>query len=135
VWCKGKESVGAARSLGASDRRIMFTEIVPNVFAPVLVYASLLVPISIIFAASLSFLGLGVPTGTPAWGSMLNNATDMYTVAPWLFLFPGAALRSTPRASTLPATATGTALAPQPAASQKARKKRPTAPPAGPGRG
>lgn len=89
---KEKEYVEAARSLGASDRRIMFTEIVPNVFAPVLVYASLLVPISIIFASSLSYLGLGVPIGTPAWGNMLNEATDVYTVAPWLFLFPGGAL-------------------------------------------
>ena len=89
---KEKEYIEAARSLGASDRRIMFTEIVPNVLAPVLVYASLLVPISIIFSASLSFLGLGVPPGTPAWGSMINSAKEYYTVAPWLFLFPGVAL-------------------------------------------
>lgn len=89
---KEKEYIEAARSLGASDRRIMFTEIVPNVLAPVLVYASLLVPIAIIFSASLSFLGLGVPPGTPAWGVMLQQAIDYYTVAPWLFAFPGAAL-------------------------------------------
>lgn len=89
---KEKEYIEAARSLGASDRRIMFTEIVPNVLAPVLVYASLLVPISIVFSASLSFLGLGVPVGTPAWGSMINTAREYYTVAPWLFLFPGGAL-------------------------------------------
>lgn len=89
---KEREYVEAARSLGASDRRIMFTEILPNVVAPVIVYASLLIPIAIIFAASLSFLGLGVPPGTPAWGSMLNGAIDYYTVAPWLFAFPGGAL-------------------------------------------
>ncbi|WP_216205633.1 ABC transporter permease [Amycolatopsis aidingensis] len=87
-----KEYVEAARSLGAGDRRIMFTEILPNVLAPVLVYASLLVPIAIIFSASLSFLGLGVPPGTPAWGVMLRQAIDYYTVAPWLFAFPGGAL-------------------------------------------
>ncbi|PSL05479.1 peptide/nickel transport system permease protein [Haloactinopolyspora alba] len=87
-----REYVEAARSLGASNRRIMFTEILPNVLAPVLVYASLLVPIAIIFSASLSFLGLGVPPGTPAWGVMLREAIDYYTVAPWLFAFPGGAL-------------------------------------------
>ena len=122
---KEKEYVEAARSLGASDRRIMFTEIVPNVFAPVLVYASLLVPISIIFAASLSFLGLGVPTGTPAWGSMLNNATDVYTVAPWLFLFPGGALLITTLAFNLLGDGIRDALDPKADRFLKRRKKRP----------
>ncbi len=89
---KEREYVEAARSLGASDRRIMVTEILPNIIAPVIVYASLLIPIAILFAASLSFLGVGVPPGTAAWGNMLNGARDYYTVAPWLFAFPGGAL-------------------------------------------
>ena len=120
---KEKEYVEAARSLGASDRRIMFTEIVPNVFAPVLVYASLLVPISIIFASSLSYLGLGVPTGTPAWGNMLEDATDVYTVAPWLFLFPGGALLITTLAFNLLGDGIRDALDPKADRFLKRRKK------------
>lgn len=89
---KEREYVEAARSLGASDWRIMLKDILPNVMAPVIVYASLLIPIAIIFAASLSFLGLGVPIGDPAWGNMLSGAVQYYTAAPWLFLFPGAAI-------------------------------------------
>src|SRR5699024_10032133 len=82
-------------------------------------------PISIIFAASLSFLGLGVPTGTPAWGSMLNNATYMYTVAPWLFLFPGGALLITTLAFNLLGDGIRDALDPKADRFLKRRKKRP----------
>src|SRR5690625_3480558 len=89
---KEREYVEAARSLGASDSRIMLRDVLPNVVAPVIVYASLLIPIAIIFAASLSFLGLGVPPENAAWGNMLAGALQSYTVAPWLFLFPGGAI-------------------------------------------
>lgn len=89
---KEKEYVEAARSLGSSNRRIMFVDILPNVLAPVIVYATLLVPLSIIFMATLSFLGLGVDPRTASWGGMLSDAIDYYQVAWWYVVFPGIAL-------------------------------------------
>jgi peptide/nickel transport system permease protein len=87
-----KEYVEAARSLGASDWRIMFIDIFPNVLAPIIVYATLLVPTVIVFEASLSFLGLGVPPPTADWGGMLNESIAYYQVAWWYVVFPGLAL-------------------------------------------
>jgi peptide/nickel transport system permease protein len=87
-----KEFVEAARSLGASDLRIMFVDILPNLVAPLLVYTTLLIPASIVFEASLSFLGLGVVPPTPSWGNMLSDAEPYYKVAWWFIIFPGAAL-------------------------------------------
>jgi peptide/nickel transport system permease protein len=89
---KEREFVEAARSLGASDLRIMFVEILPNVLAPVIVYATLLIPISIVFEATLSFLGIGVVAPTPTWGNMLSEALPYYSVAWWFVAFPGLAL-------------------------------------------
>jgi peptide/nickel transport system permease protein len=89
---KEKEFVEAARSLGASNVRIMFVDILPNVIAPVIVYATLLVPMSIVFEATLSFLGIGVLPPTPTWGNMLAEALPYYTVAWWFVAFPGLAL-------------------------------------------
>ena len=63
-----KEYVEAARSLGAGPWRIMFIDILPNVIAPIIVYTSLLIPVSIVAEASLSFLGVGIPPPTPDWG-------------------------------------------------------------------
>ncbi|HEY7008559.1 MAG TPA: ABC transporter permease [Jatrophihabitantaceae bacterium] len=87
-----KEFVEAARSLGAGDLRIMFVDILPNVLAPVIVYATLLVPLSIVFEATLSFLGLGVVPPTASWGGMLAESIQYYQVAWWYVAFPGAAL-------------------------------------------
>ena len=87
-----REYIEAARSLGASDTRIMIVDVLPNVMAPVIVYASLLIPAVIVIEATLSFLGLGVPPPTATWGGMLNSATNYYTVAWWYILFPGLAL-------------------------------------------
>jgi peptide/nickel transport system permease protein len=86
-----REFVEASRSLGAGSLRIMFRELLPNLLAPILVYATLLVPNNIIFEAALSFLGVGVPQSTPSWGRMLADASSgqMFTVAWWLMLFPG----------------------------------------------
>ncbi|MGH9064616.1 MAG: ABC transporter permease [Acidimicrobiales bacterium] len=89
---KEKEFVEAARSLGASDVRIMFVDILPNVLAPVIVYATLLIPLSIVFEATLSFLGLGVVPPTPTWGNMLAESLSYFRVAWWFVVFPGAAL-------------------------------------------
>jgi peptide/nickel transport system permease protein len=87
-----REFVLAARALGASDLRIMFVEILPVVAGTIIVYATLLIPSSIAFEATLSFLGLGVPAPTPSWGNMLAEAVPYLRVAWWLLLFPGAAL-------------------------------------------
>ena len=85
-----KEFVEAARAQGAGDFRIMRRHILPNVIAPIIVYTTLIIPNNIIFEASLSFLGVGVPPLTPSWGRMLADAGGgIFTVAPWLMLFPG----------------------------------------------
>jgi peptide/nickel transport system permease protein len=87
-----KEFVEAARSLGASDRRIITREILPNLVAPLIVYASLLIPANILLEAALSFLGVGVAGGTPSWGAMISEATSLFPDAWWFMLFPGLAL-------------------------------------------
>jgi peptide/nickel transport system permease protein len=89
---KEKEYIDAARSLGASDLRIMAVDIFPNLLAPVLVYLTLLIPAAIVFEATLSFLGLGVVPPTPSWGNMLAESLDYYRVAWWFVLLPGFAL-------------------------------------------
>jgi ABC-type dipeptide/oligopeptide/nickel transport system permease subunit len=89
--------VEAAHSLGASSSWIMFREILPNLIAPIVIYATLIIPINIIFEASLSFLGVGVTEPTPAWGTMLSRATNYVSVgaAWWYMTFPGIALFTT----------------------------------------
>jgi ABC-type dipeptide/oligopeptide/nickel transport system permease subunit len=84
-----KEFVEASRSLGASDLRIIFREILPNLAGPIIVYTTLLIPQAILFEAALSYLGLGVPTTTASWGSLLNDAQTYYDTAWWLIVFPG----------------------------------------------
>jgi ABC-type dipeptide/oligopeptide/nickel transport system permease subunit len=87
-----REFVEAARSLGASNSRIMFIDILPNVLAPVIVYTTLLIPVVIVVQATLSFLGLGLAPPTPDWGGMISDAQAYYTTAWWFIVFPGAAL-------------------------------------------
>jgi peptide/nickel transport system permease protein len=87
-----KEFVEAARSLGATNVRILATEIFPNLVGPLIVYATLLIPTNILFEAALSYLGLGVPPDQASWGSILNDASGYYDVAWWLMVFPGAFL-------------------------------------------
>lgn len=87
-----KEFVEAARSLGASNRRIIFREILPNLVAPIIVYSTLIIPTNILFEASLSFLGVGVQPPTASWGSMLSEATQVFDSAWWYMFSPGAAL-------------------------------------------
>ena len=84
-----KEFVEASRSLGASDARIIWKEILPNLLGPIIVYTTLLIPQSILFEAALSYLGLGVPPQTASWGGLLNDAQRFYDTAWWLMLFPG----------------------------------------------
>ena len=83
-----KEYIEASRSLGAGTFRIMLKEVLPNLVAPIIIYATFLIPSNIIFEAALSFLGLGVPQKTPSWGRMLSDAAGLLEVAPWLMIFP-----------------------------------------------
>jgi peptide/nickel transport system permease protein len=85
--------IDAARAAGYSDRRIIFRHMAPNVVAPFLIMFTAFIAQAILLEASLSFLGLGVTEPTPAWGLMLSgNAADFYREAPWMILFPGAAI-------------------------------------------
>ncbi|MER7365729.1 ABC transporter permease [Nonomuraea wenchangensis] len=86
-----REFVDAARSLGARHGYILFREVLPNLLAPILVYATLLIPTNILFEASLSFLGVGINPPTPTWGGMLSEAVRFYTL-PHFVLFPGLAI-------------------------------------------
>jgi len=86
-----REFVDAARSLGARNGYILFREILPNLVAPILVYATLLIPTNILFEAALSFLGVGINPPTPTWGGMLSEAVRFYTL-PHFVLFPGLAI-------------------------------------------
>jgi peptide/nickel transport system permease protein len=87
-----REFVEASRSLGASDRRIIFREILPNLVAPIIVYATVLIPQNIIYEASLSFLGVGIDPSKPSWGAMISDATSVFQDAWWFMVFPGLAL-------------------------------------------
>ena len=85
--------VEAAHTVGAPHPRIIFRHILPNVFAPIMVLASLVLGIAILTEASLSFLGLGVQPPTPAWGSMLSGAGAAYfETHPRLAILPGVAI-------------------------------------------
>jgi ABC-type dipeptide/oligopeptide/nickel transport system permease subunit len=87
-----REFVEASRALGASDARIMFREILPNLTAPIIVYASLLIPTNILFEAALSFLGVGIRPPTASWGNMIAQAAPIFNTAWWFMVFPGVAL-------------------------------------------
>jgi peptide/nickel transport system permease protein len=89
---KQKEFVEASRSIGAGSPRIIGGDVLPNLSAPIIVLATLLVPQSILFEAALSYLGLGVPPDQASWGQILADASGLYDVAWWLMVFPGAFL-------------------------------------------
>ena len=89
---KQKEFVEASRSIGAGSTRIIGGDVLPNLSAPIIVLATLLVPQSILFEAALSYLGLGVPPDQASWGQILADASGLYDVAWWLMVFPGAFL-------------------------------------------
>ena len=83
------EYVMAARSMGAGSRRIMFFHILPGVLGPLIVVTTLGVSGAIVFGASLSFLGLGVPPPTPEWGAMLTDGRNYLRTQWWVAVFPG----------------------------------------------
>jgi peptide/nickel transport system permease protein len=91
-----KEYIEAAHSIGASNARIMFRGILPNILAPLIVIASFNVASVILAEASLSFLGLGVPPTVPTWGGMLAESRDQLLANRWwLAVFPGVAIMLT----------------------------------------
>src|ERR1700726_2918042 len=108
-----KEYVEAAHSLGAGNLRIMFVDILPNLVAPVIVLATLLIPAAIIFEATLSFLGLGVVPPTPSWGNMLSDAEGVGFQAWWFYIFPMLFLLATTLAFNLLGDAVRDALDPR----------------------
>jgi peptide/nickel transport system permease protein len=85
-----REFVEASRSLGARSPRILFRELLPNLAAPILVYATLIIPTNILTEAALSFLGVGIPAPNPSWGGMLSDAVPVYSVDPTYMIIPGA---------------------------------------------
>ena len=86
---KQEQYVDAARTLGASEWRIMWRHILPNAVAPLIVQATVSVSYAILAEASLSFLGLGVGADTPTWGLILADARSFFSRAWWLGVFPG----------------------------------------------
>jgi len=87
-----KEFVDASRSLGASNTRIVFREVLPNLVAPIIVYTTLILPTNVLFEAALSFLGVGVQPPTASWGQMIAAASPIFDSAWWYMFFPGVAL-------------------------------------------
>jgi len=89
---KTEDYVEGARSIGLRHSSIILRYILPNVFATILVQATLTIATAIIAEASLSFLGLGQQPPAPSWGSMLNVAKNYLSQAPWMAMWPGAAI-------------------------------------------
>ena len=89
------EFVQASRTIGSSRVRILRQHVLPNVLHAVIVLATLDVGFVIIFEASLTYLGLGVPPPTPTWGGMIAEGSDFLAQSPWMTLFPAAALTGT----------------------------------------
>ena len=87
-----KEFVDASRSLGASNSRILFKEILPNLLPIILVYATLILPANILAEAALSFLNVGLTPPTPTWGQMLSDASTTFQIDPFYMFVPGMAI-------------------------------------------
>ena len=90
---KEMDYVLAAKAVGCSPVRVMVRHIVPNCFAIYIILATITLGFAIIVEASLSFLGIGVPPGTPTWGGMLTQASQQHIkTAPWVAIAPGVAI-------------------------------------------
>ena len=84
--------VEAAQAAGVKDRNIILKHVIPNSIAPVMVQGTLMVGVSILTVAGLSFLGYGAQAPTPDWGLMLSGSRDYMLPQPWLSVWPGAAI-------------------------------------------
>jgi len=89
---KAEEFVLAARAIGNAPWRVAIRHVLPNIVPPLLVQATLAIAAAVIAEASLSFLGLGQQPPAPSWGSMLNTAKNFLSQAPWMAMWPGAAI-------------------------------------------
>lgn len=90
---RAAQYVEAARTLGASNMRIMIAHIVPNIMATIIILASLNLGIAVLIEAAISFLGFGIPPPYPTWGRDLGQIALIYaTEAPWMAVFPGLAI-------------------------------------------
>lgn len=87
-----REFVDASRALGASDRHILFKQLLPNLVAPILVYATLIIPTNILFEAALSYLGVGIKPPTASWGEMIARSVPYALSDPAYLAAPGIAL-------------------------------------------
>jgi peptide/nickel transport system permease protein len=87
-----REFVEAAVANGAPTRRILFTEILPNLWAPIIVYVTISIPTLIAAEAALSYLGVGIVEPTPSWGKMLADSVRYFAVVPTYLFIPGLAL-------------------------------------------
>lgn len=92
---KEEEYITAARAVGMKDRRILFSHILPNSMAPIIVQGSLAIATAIIEAAALGFLGMGAQPPNPEWGKMLADSKNYLVQAPWTMIFPGIAIMLT----------------------------------------
>lgn len=110
---KGLDYVAAARLSGWGAWRIARRELLPGLAAPVITYASILIPVNISTEAALSFLGVGVKPPTPSWGQMLTAADVWYQAAPQYLLLPAGALFVTVLALTVLGDGVRTALDPR----------------------
>jgi peptide/nickel transport system permease protein len=90
-----RDYVRAAVALGLPARRILWRHVLPNVLAPVFVSATLLVGQTILTESMLSYLGLGVQTPTPSWGTMIREGQAVFPGVWWLSAFPGLAITLT----------------------------------------
>ncbi|MEH7239124.1 nickel transporter permease [Bacillus sp. JJ1562] len=89
---KKLEYIDAIKAMGATDFRIIFKHILPNIVSPIIVQATLYIASAIITASALSFLGMGTKPPTPEWGTMLSEGRSYVSYAPHLTLFPGIAI-------------------------------------------
>jgi peptide/nickel transport system permease protein len=110
---RSREYVEAATTLGATDARVMWQHVLPNVMAPIIVQVTLNVGTAIIDTAGLSFLGLGTQPPTPDWGNMLAGGRSYLLDAPWIATFPGLAILVTVLAFNLMGDALRDALDPR----------------------
>ncbi len=92
---RGQEYVEAAKAIGMSNLRIIFSEVVPNGLSPIIVTATTMIGNAITVAASLSFLGFGVPLPTPEWGALVSGGRSLIKIAPYLSTFPGLFIMAT----------------------------------------
>ena len=88
ISMREREFVEAAVSIGSSNRRILFRELLPNLWAPILIYATIAMPGLIGAEAALAYLGISVVPPTPTWGSMLQESVGYFTVDPFYFFVP-----------------------------------------------